>query len=61
MVLTECPGSSDPFYILTYYIKWVTTSWTHSILYDSIKFALKIRYEIFLHIDSNDSDDYNSR
>ena len=27
-----CPGSSDPFYIVTYYIKWVTTSWTYSIL-----------------------------
>ena len=30
-LFTVCPGSSDPFYILTYYIKWVTTSWTHSI------------------------------
>ena len=28
---TVCPGSSDPFYIVSYYIKWVTTSWTHSI------------------------------
>ena len=27
---TICPKSSDPFYIVTYYIKWVTTSWTHS-------------------------------
>ena len=25
-----CQRSSDQFYILTYYIKWVTTSWTHS-------------------------------
>ena len=25
---TICPGSSDPFFIVTYYIKWVTTSWT---------------------------------
>ena len=24
-----CPGSSNPFY--SYYIKWVTTSWTYSI------------------------------
>ena len=23
-----CPRSSDPFYILSYYIIWVTTSWT---------------------------------
>ena len=27
---TVCPASSDPFYIIPYYIKWVTTSWTHS-------------------------------
>ena len=27
---TVCPGSSDPFYMVSYYIKWVTTSWTHS-------------------------------
>ena len=27
---TVCPGSSDPFYVVTYYIKWVTTSWTYS-------------------------------
>ena len=24
---TVCPRSSDPFFIVTYYIKWVTT-WT---------------------------------
>ena len=29
---TVCPGRSDPFYIVTYYIKWVTTSWTYSIV-----------------------------
>ena len=28
---TIFPRSSDPYYIVTYYIKWVTTSWTHSI------------------------------
>ena len=27
---TICPRSSDSFYIVSYYIKWVTTSWTHS-------------------------------
>ena len=27
---TVCPGSSDPFYLVSYYIKWVTTSWTYS-------------------------------
>ena len=26
--LTVCPRSSDPFYTVTYYMKWVTTSWT---------------------------------
>ena len=32
IVVTLCPGSSDPFYKVTYYIKWVITSWTHSTL-----------------------------
>ena len=27
---TVCPRSSDPFYIATYYIEWVTTSWIYS-------------------------------
>ena len=26
---TVCPGSSYPFYIVSYYIKRVTTSWTY--------------------------------
>ena len=26
---TVCPGSSYSFYIITYYIKWVTTSWKY--------------------------------
>ena len=25
-----CQRSSDPFYIVTYYMNWVTTTWTHS-------------------------------
>ena len=25
------PRSSDPFYAVTYYIKWITTSWTYCI------------------------------
>ena len=28
--LTLCPRSSYPFYIVSYCIKWVTASWTHS-------------------------------
>ena len=27
---TICSGCSDPFYIVSYYMKWVFTSWTHS-------------------------------
>ena len=27
---TVCPRSSEPIYILSYYMKWVTTSWTVS-------------------------------
>ena len=30
LYITVCPGSSDTFYVVTYYIKWVTTSWTYS-------------------------------
>ena len=29
---TVCPGSSDPFHIVTYYIKLVNTSWAYSIV-----------------------------
>ena len=28
VILTVCPRSSEPFYIVTYYTKWGTTSWT---------------------------------
>ena len=28
--LTVCPRSIDPFYIVSYCIKWVTKSWTYS-------------------------------
>ena len=40
---TMCPRSSDPFYIVTYYIKWFTTSWTYSIC--MYKQTLKISSE----------------
>mgnify|MGYP007023201260 CR=1 FL=1 len=30
---TVCPRSSYPFYLVSYYMKWVTTSWTFSSLY----------------------------
>ena len=42
---TVCPRSSDPFYIATYYIKWVTTSWTDG----NIEFGgYKINHPVFL-------------
>ena len=52
LIPTVCPRSSRPFYIVTYHIKWATTSWTHSmrqlkeifILYVNI---LKIDWPIF--------------
>ena len=31
---TICPGSSHQLFIVSYYIKWVTTSWTHSSFYE---------------------------
>ena len=36
LVCTVYPGSSDTFYILSYYIKWVTNSWTDSNLCQSL-------------------------
>ena len=38
--ITVCPKSSDPFYVVTYYFKWVNTSWTHSTChYGSVRFT----------------------
>ena len=34
---TICPGFSDQLYIVSYYIKWVTTSWTHSTTFKFIQ------------------------
>ena len=33
VVAEAIEASSDPFYIVDDYIKWVTTSWTHSTFY----------------------------
>ena len=30
-VHTVCQRSEDPFYKVTYYIKWITTSWAYGI------------------------------
>ena len=29
---TVCPRRSGPFYIVSYYIKWGTTTWTHTVI-----------------------------
>ena len=47
---TVCPGGNDSFYIVSYYIKWVTTSWTYSIIekihhVDKKVFFLTFTYE----------------
>ena len=42
---TVCPRSSDPFYVVTYYIKWVATSWTYSMF---INFLVVTRKESML-------------
>ena len=34
--ITAWPRSLDPFYILSYYMKWVKISWTESIKFSSI-------------------------
>ena len=34
---TICPRSTDPFCMVSYYIKWVTTSWTATV-YDNFIF-----------------------
>ena len=34
---TVCPRSSDPFYVVTYHIKWVTTSWTDGNIYKNFQ------------------------
>ena len=31
LTYTVCPRRCDPFYIVGYYTKWVTTSWTDGI------------------------------
>ena len=41
---TLCPRTSDVFYVVTYNIKWVTTSWTHSIYIHSSLVPVYIIY-----------------
>ena len=48
---TVYPRSSDPFYIVTIYIKWVKTSWTYSttVMWIGIK-NVGPRIRIFLNM-----------
>ena len=48
IVHTVCPEGSDPFYIVSYYINWVTTSWTHSKsaqVYNKSVFSKNVSYQ----------------
>ena len=49
---TVCPRSSDPFFIVTYSIKWVTTSWTDGIYIEmvSVHFAMRAQGGSFNHL-----------
>ena len=43
-VPTVCPRSSDPFYIVSYFIKWDNISWTYStVLYKTGHYFLDIQ------------------
>ena len=41
ILTTVCPRSSDSFYVVSYKIKWVTTSLTHSINFWPVFCALQ--------------------
>ena len=46
LICTVCPRISDPFYVVSYYIKRVTTSWTHSKCRD---FPVHFIAKMFMH------------
>ena len=48
--ITVCPRSSCPFYMVTYYMKWVATSWTYGMIVFSMnKFGiLRVSFCSFL-------------
>ena len=50
---TVCPESSDPFYKVTYYIKWVTTSWTYCIPLSSVQVDILARLLYLEGLDIN--------
>ena len=46
---TVCPRSSDPFYIVSYYIKWVSTSWAYRNRFE-LKIVLPDKWRIIKQI-----------
>ena len=54
---TVCPRILVPFYIVSYNIKWVMTSWTYSIqtlIMQQFKLAIKLTFKDFKKINSYD-------
>ena len=49
-VHTKCPRSSYPFYIVTYNIKGVTTSWSYSIKFSFTNLPIGFRRSILCEI-----------
>ena len=45
---TVCSRSLDPFFIVAYYIKWVKTYWTCSIVWKTVDVRVMLEY-IFYH------------
>ena len=48
---TVCPRRSDQFCFVSYYLKWVTTPWTHSNTALPSKYALYTGYDLRIRID----------
>ena len=51
---TVLPRSSDPFYIVSYHIKWGTTSWTYSM--PDISLHAKLNFTSILNYANTDFD-----
>ena len=49
---TVCPRNNDQFFVVTYYITWVTTSWTYI---TKIRFypLMMFRVQIQIRVDPN--------
>ena len=48
---TVCPRNSDPLYIVSYFIKWVSASWTYSIFVNVSIYVMQFsKKEIYIYI-----------